>query len=302
MTASEASSPEPAGTPVFLILTDLTPADSAWAPASVQLEDVRTACARVLGFDPDIRLESIGEMRAPPGRETFVIPAALDFSLWERDSLGQRIAEQRRNHPETVIHHDDVDPGHSLIVDALACQAMQALGDTPPQKSGLILAASGHGDPASRAQTYRLMRLLWERAGFARAEVAFVRHAQPFLVHVLERCASEPLPRVVVFQGQWETEHLEYARVILENFQRSHPEASSWRFASAPAAHPLLTAWYTQRITSLWQQKRTREAVRVSSAKRVVPAQTHIHKIGAGLIAQTPDRDSLAEVFDPGLT
>jgi sirohydrochlorin ferrochelatase len=298
MTASEESSPETSAAPSFVILSDLQPSHPAWALASRQMQDVRVACARVLGFDPDVRLEPIGEMRAHPGRETFIIPAALDFSLWERDALGQRIAEERREHPNVLIHHDDVDPGHPLVVDALGCQAVRALGEIPPQKSRLILAASGHGDPGSRAQSYRLMRLLWERFGFAQAEVAFVRHAQPFLAHVLERLADDTCPCVVVFQAQWETEHIEYLRVILEDFQRSHSDAPHWHFAAVPAAHPSFTAWYTQRITRLWQEKRARESVRTPSARRSPQAETCIRSFGCGIIARTSDRDSLREVLD----
>jgi hypothetical protein len=226
-----------------------------------------------------------------------VVPAALDFSLWERDALGQRIAEQRRNHPDTLIYHDDVDPGHSLVVDALGFQAAQVLGEIAPQQCGLILAASGHGDPASRAQTYRLMRLLWERLGFARAEVAFVRNTQPFLGRVLEQCAREPLPWVVVFQGQWETEHFEYARVILENFQRSRDAAKHWRIAPVPGAQSLLTAWYTQRVTALWKEKRARDAMRTPSAKSSEPAPSFIRSYGGGTIARVSDSLSLTEVL-----
>src|ERR1700688_2973603 len=106
MTASAESSLERRRAPAFLILTDLRPPDAAWPAAAAQIDDVRAACARVLGFDPEIRLASVGDFLAPPGGETFVIPAALDFSLWERDALGQRIAEQRRNHPDTLLYHD----------------------------------------------------------------------------------------------------------------------------------------------------------------------------------------------------
>src|SRR5580658_7964512 len=210
--------------PAFLILSDLDPHSAQWPLAAAQMDAVRAACAPVLGFEPDVRLVPAAEMAAQPGGETLVIPAALDFSLWERDLMGQRIAEERRTHPDNIVCHDDVDPGHPLVVDALGSQAAQALADVAPQRCGLILAASGHGDSGSRAQTYRLMRLLWEQIGFARAEVGFLRHVQPFLGHVLERCAREAMPWVVLFQGQWETEHVEYARVIVENAQRSHPE------------------------------------------------------------------------------
>lgn len=290
--------------PLFLILSDLPKHSAAWSHAEAQIGAIRDHCTPVLGFEPDVRLVQVGEMSAQPEGETFVIPAALDFGLWERDSLGQRLAEERRNLPAAIIHHDDVDPGHPLLVEALGLQAAVGLRETPPQKSGLILAASGHGDSGSRSQTYRLMRLLWEQLGFARGEVAFVRHSQPFLGHLLEQRANDVLPGIVLFQGQWETEHAQYARVMVENAQRSNAAEKRLRFAPLPGAHPLLTAWYAQRILRLWQSKRTREAVRTPSSKRLAPAEPSIRSCGAGLIARVANRDLMAEalsgVLPPG--
>jgi len=111
------------------------------------------------------------------------------------------------------------------------------------------------------------MRLLWERLSIGRGDVAFLRHAQEFLGTALERAAREPLDWVLVPQVQWHTEHFDYARTILENFQRAHPEAASWPLAPPPGDHPLLNAWLAQRMTRLWQDKRSREAVRTPSRK-----------------------------------
>jgi len=283
--------------PVFLILSDLDPHSAQWPLAAAQMDAVRAACAPVLGFDPEVRLAPLVEMSAQPGGETLIIPAALDFSLWERDLLGQRIAEERRTHPDNILYHDDVDPGHPLVVDALGSQAARALSETRPQKCALILAASGHGDSGSRAQSYRLMRLIWEQIGFARAEVGFLRHVQPFLGYVLERCANSEMPWVVLFQSQWETEHVEYARVILENAQRSHPESAPLHFAQPPGAHPLLTAWYTQRIIRLWQEKRSRSASRAPSAKKAPQETGCIRTFGGGLIIGSTDRNRMAEAL-----
>src|ERR1700687_5816448 len=108
MIESAESSTEQNGAPVFLVLSDLWPHDEVWPQAQSQMEDVRLECARVLGFDPDVRLKPIDEWDVDPVRETFLIPAAFDFSLWERESLGQRIAALRQRNPEAVIHHDDV--------------------------------------------------------------------------------------------------------------------------------------------------------------------------------------------------
>jgi hypothetical protein len=294
MDVSAGNSPERV-TPAVLVLSDLGPHSAQWPLAVAQMDAVREACARVLGFAPDVRLVPVAAVSAQTGVETLVIPAALDFSLWERDLLGQRIAEERRTHPDNVVYHDDVDPGHPLVVDALGFQAAQALGEIPPQQCGLILAASGHGDPGSRAQSYRLMRLLWEQMGFARAEVGFLRHVQPFLGHVLERCARETMPWVILFQGQWETEHVEYARVIVENTRRSH--SAQLHFAQPPGAHPSLAAWYAQRTTRLWQERRARSAARTPSVRNASPETGCIRSFGGGLIARATDQNRLAEVL-----
>jgi hypothetical protein len=278
MTASAANSSK------FLIASDLTPGHPAWPAASAQVEDIRQACARILGFDPCIALQPIENLVLEPGCETFVIPAALDFSLLNREALGQKLAEARR-HPNTAIYHDDVDPGHPLIVGAFADQVRRAIAD--PRQCGLLLAPSGHGDSASRAQSYRLARLLWEELGLAHADVGFLRHATPFLACALEKCTREPVTLLVLAQSQWETEHVQYARVI------SH----GWRFIDPPANHPMLTAWYAQRITRLWQEKRARESSRIASPRNVAPEPARWN-VGTGTIARVSDRQSFAVVLD----
>jgi sirohydrochlorin ferrochelatase len=274
--------------PRFVIVGDL-------GAAQAQVDEIRHDCARVLGFDPDVRIAPLDNLPIEAGIQTFVIPAALDFSVIQRETLGRTVAEARREHPDAVIHHDDVDPGHPLVVGAFADQlgrAIQALG-VPPQRCGLILAPSGHGDSASRAQSYRLARLLWEELGLAHAEVGFIRHAKPFLASVLEKCAKEPLAWLVLAQSQWETEHVQYARVMLENLKAWQAEAPAPLMVDPPGVHPMLTAWYAQRITRLWQEKRARDTVRVASPKHASTAPT-IWKQGCGTIARVTDQTSMA--------
>jgi len=249
--------------------------------------------------EPDESLRNVLARASREHSEIFVLPATLDFSLWQRDALGQLLAEARRDHPDVEIHHDDVELGHPLLVSAFAEQLGRgiAAAETPAQRCGLILAPSGHGDPASRAESYRLMRLMWEELGLARAEIGFVRHAQPFLGHVLDRCAREPLRWLILPQAQWSTEHAEYARVLLENFQKAHPEAADWTFVAPPGAHAGLTAWFAQRIVRLWRGKRERESVRMPSAKSQAAPAAEKFTCGSGIIARVPDRDALAGVL-----
>jgi hypothetical protein len=286
----------PSSVPRFIIAGDL-------GASSSQFEDIREACARVLRFDPDLRFAPINDLPIEAGMETFVIPAALDFSLCQREQLGQLLAEARRKHRDAVIYHDDVDPGHPLVVSAFVDQlgrAIQALG-APPQHCGLILAPSGHGDSASRAQSYRLARLLWEELGLARAEVGFVRHAKPFLPTVLEKCTSEPLLWLLLPQSQWETEHVEYTRVMLENLRNAaiptNCEKTIPAMVDPPGAHPMFTAWYAQRIIRLWREKWARETIRVASPRHA-PTSPVLWKQGCGTIASIADRSSLTAVLE----
>ena len=228
-----------------------------------------------------------------------MLPAALDFNLLQREALGRAIGEARRAHPQIVVHHDDVDPAHPLVVQALADQVARAIPREirSPQQIGLILAASGHGDAASRANSYRLMRLIWEQLGIGAGEVGFVRHSQPFLAHTLEKCAQRPLDWIVLSESQWRTEYVEYARVILDNFQRSHPGAARWRMAEPPGDHPSLTAWLAQRITRLWNEKRSRESMRMPSAKTQTATQPNCWSVGSGAIASVPDRHRMSDLL-----
>src|SRR5260370_30813476 len=136
MTASAANSR-------FLIASDLAPGHPVWPAALTQVEDIRQACARILGFDPHIALQPIEELALEPGCETFVIPAALDFSLLNRESLGHKLAEARR-HPNTEIYHDDVAPGHPLVVSAFSDVVGRAISELgmPARKCGLLLTSS----------------------------------------------------------------------------------------------------------------------------------------------------------------
>ena len=290
----------------FVLVSDLEPSSVAWQSAELQLREVASSCASILGFEPQLRLAAMGEplqeticdAAADGADELFVLPVALDLNLFQRESLGRVLSEARRSLPHLAVHHDDVDPGQSLVVDSFADQVSKSLASDIPQHCGLILAPSGHGDSAGRAQSYRLMRLIWERLGLAAAEVGFVRHAQPFLLATLEQCARHPQPWTVLPQSQWRTEHCDFAETILSNFQRRNPESAAWRMAAPPANHPAITSWLTQRIARLWREKRSREALRIVSPKRTVHATRQSYTLGAGIIAPAGDRHAMSDLLE----
>ncbi len=275
---------------VFVVATDLKPGDAGWARAEAQVGGLQAFAARTFGVParaclaclPTGTVDDPGEYHL--GRvidrvvddevsELFVLPATFDLNVWQRTMLGEELGGARRRHPSVSIHHDTVDLTHPFLVECFAGRVLQALGErhVPPPQAGLLLVADGRGDPAARADSYRLMRLLWEQAGLGWGEVGFVRHTQPFLPAVLERCAAEPRDWFLLPQCQWDGELCDYAAVMLADHQRAHPEAAGWCLLTPPRDHPAVTAWLEQRLTRLWQEKRARQAARVPSAKYQAP-------------------------------
>ena len=180
-------------------------------------------------------------------------------------AFGRTLAEFRRSHAECQGFHDDPDPCHPLVVECFADTVMRALAgrQIPPQRAGLLFVASGHGDAGSRAQSYRLMRLLWEQLSLGRADVAFLRHAQVFLGTALERCAARA---AALDTGPAEpmadrTRGLRPAPYWTISSVRT-PIRAEWTLASPPGDHPSLSAWLTQRMTRLWREKRSRDEAR----------------------------------------
>jgi hypothetical protein len=243
----------------------------------------------------------------------FVLPVALGVNLWQRTLLGEELGAARRRHAGVSIHHDTVDCAHPLLVECFAGQILRRLEDlgVEPRRAGILLVADGQGDPATRADSYRLMRLLWEQCGLGRGEVGFVRHVQPFLPEALGRCLADRLAWVLLPQCQWEGELCGYARVILDDHGRAHPEAEGWRLVDPPGDHPAIRAWLEERLTRLWKEKRAREAARLPSARRAaqgmpggvwsgadwMPAEGAALNPNAGIVARTRDADGLRGVL-----
>jgi hypothetical protein len=192
--------------------------------------------------------------------DIFVLPSAFELNLWQRIQLGEVLSEVRRRHSSVSIDHDDVSPAHPLLVDCFVGRIAQALErEAAPQRTGLLLVADGQGDAFTRADSYRLMRLLWEQTGLGHAEVGFIRHMQPFLPCALERCLREPLNWLLLPQCQWDGELYHYAGAMLADHGRAHGEAADWRLLNPLRDHPAILAWLEQRLLHLWE-KRARQA------------------------------------------
>ena len=290
--------------PSFILISELTACHPDWPVAAAQAAALAESLAPQLGFTPRIRLASqplasplsavsdnpaavprfdlpsVLADEAADGRDIFLIPAMLDFSLMQKARLAEVAADVRHRFPHAVMAYDDVDPCHPLLVEAWAKRVYQRLAGSAlkPEQVGVLVTASGGGASAGRAQSYRLMRLLWEQVGCAQGSVGFCRHARPSLQEQLVRCARERLTWVIVPQAAWRNTHYDEVQATCKDLGRAgsaapsctviEPIASGFAEPGRAGVASGLFPWIAQRMLKLWQERRNRSAGKEPSAHR----------------------------------
>jgi sirohydrochlorin ferrochelatase len=271
--------------PVFILATEIDAGGACWKQAEEQASSLSAFADRLLGFSTSVQLAvlptrpadnpehlaQVIEREISRGTsELFILPLVFELNIWQRTLLAQTLSEIRRIHQAVSIHHDDINPSHPLLVDCFAEMILRALDaqGVLPRRAGILLVANGQGDPGSRGDSYRLMRLLWEQTGVGLGEVGFLRQEQPFLSAALERCQREPLDWFLLPQCQWESELFQHAKLILADHQRANSDTSTWRILQPAGNHPMIRAWLEHRVRRLWQEKRARQAARMPSPIR----------------------------------
>src|SRR5260370_26773029 len=123
--------------PAFVLASDLLPHQPEWSRALARAESLVEPAARIVGFTPQVRLasmathpgEDVGEHgldrvlddEATGGaREIFVLPASLDWNLWQREAFARTLAEFRRRHRNTAVFHHVFDPCPPLVAACFA--------------------------------------------------------------------------------------------------------------------------------------------------------------------------------------
>lgn len=316
--------------PGFLFLTESDANEHASNELDHVIATAASGATRVLGFQPAIQRVALGKdplptdvascpltgalnQFSPEAQSRFILPATLEFGMFARQRLAEAVGAFRRNQPQLRAHYDDPDPCHRLVQQAFfdeACHQLDTLRSSPDQ-TGLLLVAAGDTDPDARAQCYRLMRLLWERLGVQRGEVAFLRHAQTPLPEQLATIRATRLNWIVLPQFLQAGEAVHFARTILSDFQKRHPETAHWSPGRPVGEHPAIAAWLQERMLSLWTKHREREQTRERSprykpvAGRGVELQTatgeprDVLRYGDGLIARAEDSTALRRVMSP---
>lgn len=284
----------------IVLVTELSPRHLDWGAAQGQADSLVASLEPRLGLAPRIRLASLPSgHRGSPGPsadddlaavlvaeaeagfdEIFVLPTMLDFGLLQRARLSEAVGAVRLDYHRTLVAYDDVAFDRRPLLQALSERIFRELAaaELSADRSGLLLLASGEGDTSGRAQSYQLMRLVFEQLGFMRGEVAFLDHARPLFEEQLERCAGEGIAWTIVPQMIWRSEPFDDARQRFDGFRRTHPQARAWTLLGpigissvAVDRDPVafnLAAWLEERIMVLWRSRRQQ-----FEAKRPSPMQ-----------------------------
>ena len=176
----------------FVLLFD-APTDAGLERAhEARLALLAQNCSRVLGFTPRVVWAPLPPLNYRGGPEelttglgavlgqrldalareghgpAFVLPVSFDFGLDSKQWLTQVVREQQRRCPELLVHYDAQSLTHPLLVQCFVDSACRALGElkvSSPNDLGLLLVANGAADAETRADSYKLMRLVLGAAG-----------------------------------------------------------------------------------------------------------------------------------------
>lgn len=271
---------------------------------------VQAALTKPLGFEPDVSCspawttspaakEQLVKGLSDATGEAYLLPLDLEFGLFEKDALGQTVAELRRSAPDLVTHYDSPANDNPLLIEAFADAVWRSFENPPPlpERLGILYVAVGQSDVTVRSDAYAMMRQLWERLGASRGEVAFLRHKQPFLPDVLERLGSEPIEWVVIPAMTERTERFEHLHTILRDHTKEHGE-TGFTLVEPPEEHEVIVHSVAQRALTLWRSKRQSESSRQRSPKHAAPSgQRRVGSIKSGLVADMRSADELRAIL-----
>jgi len=329
----------------FLIVIDQPSSSPNWENAQSMLEDLSLSCRQILGFQPDLRLaylpvdlplmlhqipnslDEVIEEEINNGKNVFFIfPAILEFSILQKEDFSQIISTARKQFSGIEFYYDDVDLSHPLLVQAFVGQAQKCLSpiQLSPDQLGLLLVASGHGNATDRAESYRLMRLIWEQLGLAAGEVAFIRHDKPFLADQLQKSLSleksnRSLLWVAISQAWWPAQHQDYAKAIYRDAFSKKEDRSTCIFVDSLGPNPLVLSWLQKRILHLWKGFRQQQHRQRSAKYKQLPRKNSFlygpdghttplkvdnslkiqnYMLGNGLVAEVNDQPAFALLTD----
>ena len=254
-----------------------------WDGAETQVSDlvrnVRERWQRRTGLAPDVWVgPDLPDVDFLQSDLVFVVPAHLEFTLFHKEKLAEWASLLRRTGREAFF--DEPDPSDRYPVQACVERAarLMAESDIRPTEAGLILLADGRGDARSRAQSYQLMRLLWEHLGVSEAEVVFQHHSDRDIEQMMPRLAAAPIDWVVIPQSLG-------VAPDLSRLTDSETEAG-FNLCEPTGDDDAICVWIEQRLSRLWDGQRKRDN-RIRSAKRKPEAESIVY----GATSEMPIRE-----------
>ena len=308
----------------FLVILDIPSSSDYFGKNNSILEDLSSSSEKVLGFKPNFSvaylpnslplpncqipnsLDEVIEKEINRGKKFFFIfPAILDFSILQKEFLSQIISNARKQFPVAEFYYDEVDLSHPLLVRTFVNQANQKLSkiQLPPKKLALMLVSSGQGSGRDRAESYLLMRLIWEELGVAVGDVGFIRHENPFLADqlrkYLDKTRSEySLFWVIVYQSLWNTNYAEYAYTICKDEFGNQTNNLKFSFLDPLVSNPIIIYWLQNRILQIWEefrQKQSRE--RTLKYRSIQPSESILYTLNGLEVPFKSDNNKMLKKY-----
>ncbi len=108
------------------------------------------------------------------------------------------LARARMRHPDARFRMARDLGIHPVVLDVAEERIREALGETDPAETAVVLVGRGSSDPDAGADLYKVARLLADGRGLPMVEPAFIQVAQPDVPTALERCRRLGATTIVV--------------------------------------------------------------------------------------------------------
>lgn len=126
-----------------------------------------------------------------------VLPLFTGVSQSRHNNVQMIVEAANERGFEIVAHYGQPLGMHDGLISAYCQLVAEVAGSTTD--TALLVVGRGSRDAATNAETYTLARLLSEKTGLTRFEVAYSATAAPTLADGLRRCVQNAVKRVVIF-------------------------------------------------------------------------------------------------------
>jgi cobalt/nickel transport system ATP-binding protein len=171
-----------------------------WELADVvraQAPDMAVGCGFIELAAPDLDT-AIDDLVAAGATSVVASPLILLGAGHLKNDGPAALHRGRHRHPRVEFQYARDLGIHPLVLAVAQDRMGEALGDSDPATTAVVVVGRGSSDPDANADLHKVARLLWEAGGAALVEPAFVSLAPPDVPAALDRCRRLGATRIAV--------------------------------------------------------------------------------------------------------